>query len=344
MGTTLSYRGRDRLDFAAVRGVFDRCRKIPGFNAWDPEERLHAYFTRDTLDAGILPAGGARIEGVDVKGKLGRGAPFEVFREIVTTRAATVSAVGRLVLQVALRERESHPTKGTDVASIVLSPGPVQFWYTAGGSKVALDLAYREAFMRSLAESSLLPLEVYTADDGFHLAHSRGGELKITRGGVDGENPSGFQVSVDGVSPLEMVDFLEEFLATHARRSFDYKWLAWPNYDDRLRPVPEGPHVLHAVVDAALPAERYEIHVVFRLPELGGLEDLRAMCGPKDQVFVTLGYFEWSSGDMIGSAPVVVDVVTSAEGYRITVDSRVPLDVEEFAGMLGLGLDDTPEG
>lgn len=335
MAITFRFRDERNLELAEVRDVLVRGASLTGFRGFDSEAVHDWFFERKTLEPFEAPRG-ARIGSVVVEGQLQGKRPYEEFREVFRRGMGTVGAFGTLGVRVGFEERDSRQSKRTaDTAGVWVIRGVPHFSYTPNGSRVAKDPGHRRDFMRRLAEASLVPLAFRDEGASFRLEHATGGELWTSGGGLGGVNPSQLRIAMPERCAIELVDILAQFLDSFGSgKRFDYAWRAQPTFDGRPQhEMEEGPRILAQVVQAGFPAASYSIHVVFRLAEIEGIEILRALCGPKDEVLLTFCSFEWPRGNQVN-----LDVVTSAAGHRIEAECRLPVDAAEIGEPLGLQL------
>lgn len=336
MGEVCRYRGVSTLSVGELEAVLARgAARFADFRAFSPGMAVSAYVT-----PAVLPEPqafeGAVLRAVRVQGFLpAKGDPLAAFLAILEN-GAPIAERGSLSLTVSFTEAGSRPSKrNPDQVEIQLARGDAWFSFSAGRSRVADDAGYRKEFMRRIAEETAVPIRLDEAGAHFFLQHRAAGKLHLTDSGLNGADPAGFQVELQERSPAALVALMKDFLARFSGpKRFDHTWLASTVFDGRAaEAMIEGPEIYEAVQRAGFPAERYFIDATLLLEHLEGLNGLRALCGPGDELYTDLAAFPLDRDNYLN-----LQVVTTTAGHRLAGESRLPVDLATIGNRLGVEL------
>jgi hypothetical protein len=254
-------------------------------------------------------------------------------RGALDTLTDAVARDGTLIGRIGYEARDSRQSRhACDSVSVSERRGERSFQSSRNGSRSTREPALAVTQIDEAAAVLGVPIRVRQAEGHFYLAHRDGGSLWLsgTRG-PNGASPDTFRVEWN--RPWDqLVATLDAWVTRFGSgRLFEQSWSAISF------PSAKPEEVLRAVVEARLPARRYEIELSGVLSDVEhGLEVLRSLSGRSSRIEVELGSAEYADDT---SVQVLVQV--SARGHRLRVESRYPLDPVILSERLGCTL--TPE-
>lgn len=310
MGEEVYYRSSNALPLEEILRTYGSLEShFGGFARFSPTGQHHLCLK----DKSELPSlGSLRINDLTVRGFLEtRKEPWPDFRSICD-HSHNVIAVGFLALTGGFEELNSTQTEDAyDFVSVRLSKGQQSFSYVANGSKVAKDKVYRQAFMERLIRVSGFPFRITKKKEGFKLELHGSGKLRVTDSELGGWNPSSFNYAPSDLSCIELVGIMQKILeACASQKRFGYTWTAGRELGFLKGDPAQSKSLYDAVVAAGFPAQTYEIELKVTIEEIHGLNDLRKLLGPDDELRTRLCGFDVSQRNWCE-----VTVSTTAQGH-----------------------------
>jgi hypothetical protein len=338
MAESTFYRSADRLTAEQVTTFGERLGLVlPGFRQAKPGARRSAWFE----DLAALPEldkiPGFELGFTRIKGLLSLDVPpFPAFLDILARGKQPIGAQQCLAVSVGFEESASQQTEDAyDTISASVRKSRVLFDYVANGSRVMRDVEYAREFLQRVITTLDLPISMRTEGDHYFLAHTSGGQLNVSETrGIKGESPAQFRCEMQGVEPEDLVNRMKIFLERFATgKRFDSSWTAWPATNFIMKRLPEMADLYRAVREIGFPAQRYFLDASFFLDDFRGIDALRSLCGP-GSIRTPLGGAELNAGNWLN-----FEIVTSADGHRIEIEARLPIEAAELADQLGMKLE-----
>jgi hypothetical protein len=332
MAETCSYRSETLLSVPEL-AEFDRrlSREVNGYLGFEPGSCQNVYL-EDLESLPELPAlTGAKLGRTVIFGRL-RGEPWDAFREVLW-RAPQLLPSENSEVQVGFEERESRQgARAYDTVSSTFRAGQPFFCYGANGSRVAKEPSYARSFLAEVIEALELPLELTTEGEEYFLRHSRGGTLHLPRKGSRNQNPKAFHCALDGATGDELADLMQAFLTRFASdKRLNQSWQIWTASNLIFKPMPGAEELYRAVREADFPADQYELHLTVFIEGLEGLDLWQGLVSGETQIFTEVGSVELSKTNWLKTG-----VVTTSEGHRLDVETRLEMDPAEIEEVLGV--------
>ncbi|NOZ69220.1 MAG: hypothetical protein GXP46_08270 [Deferribacteres bacterium] len=292
MGVEYDYLSERYFSVEELLRIHETARRtLSGFDDFSTGSIGHAYFEPERLPL-LHDLKGIRLIDISTEGYLTlKKEPWDDFRDILERGANTIGKIGLLLLRCGFEEKNSKQTKrGYDTVDVKVEKGKRYFGYSANGSRVTNDVQYRKTFMTQFISAINLPLSIEEKDNYFTLRHNLSGELRISRGGLRGENPSAFFCEMPGASNDELIERMKICMEKFAsKKRFEYTWTA------RCSGIGSSElsrQIYDMVIESNFPAIRYFLDIEYSLDDIYGLEVLKGMCGPDDEVFA--GFFSFT--------------------------------------------------
>lgn len=327
MGTTNTVVISDLADLTAVSALLTRLtHQHPDFSASGTLPWSFANFTSAAL---LDPA---RLSGIEMRRAWIDGTlPAKldhVQRHLDSLARILLTTPSPLVGEIAIgfEEQTSKQTKRAyDTILWKFANGRQLFGYSANGSRINDDRAYRRTAFVELIKRLHLPLVMKDLPDGFVLGHARGGELAIlAASGFNDENPSSFFCEIPTLTPEGVSNLLLTALqGSSSGKLIEFHWsvrTSPPHPSRNLDDTTESPQVFRFLATAGLPADSFDLQLEPRPRTLSDLEVLRSLMGPKDSLLFPVGAFQFAP-----QAFANVAVRASTRGFAVEISSRLPL-------------------
>lgn len=332
MAETCTYRSEGLLSTSLIVDLDSRLsQEMKGYGGFQSGSRQSVYL--EALESlPELPAlTGAKLGRTVISGKLA-SEPWDVFREVLR-RAPQLFPAESSQVQVGFEERESRQSvRAYDTVSSTFRVGKPFFCYGANGSRVAKEPSYARGFLAEVIEALELPLELTTEGEEYFLRHSRGGTLHLSMKGLKNQNPRAFHCEMEGATEDELVDLMQRFLSRFAgEKRFGQSWQIWTASNLIFKPIPEAENLYRSVREAGFPADEYELQTTVFIDGLEGLDLWQGLVSGDTQMFTELGSVELSKTNWLKTG-----VVTTSEGHRLEVETRLEMDPAEIEEILGV--------
>lgn len=293
----------------------------------------HAYLRPSKLPI-LSGMDGVEISEVRTEGKLPTAnSSLNQLENVLAEGAASVGEIGMFVISCGFEEKNSMQNKNAyDTVLIRTERGKKYFCYRANGSRVQGDVSYRKEFLLKAIDFLNLPVFLEYSDDFFKMKSNGSGALKITKSEGGGrKNPSGFNCELVDREIKELAGTLSDFIVEFASDTiFDISWRAGTG----RKPNKElSQNIFDTVVKEKLPAESFELDFSYTLNELGGIELLQNLCGPKDQLFTS-----YLSMDLPERNRAEATIKTTNEGHRLEVMLTDKKYISEVQNILNIEL------
>ena len=304
----------------------------------DLKEGIHAFFNPKSLPSLAQLGHGGKIVDLTVKGLLSlKEDPFPSFEQVLGVATTHFLGIAATWVDVGFEEKESRQTRRAyDSFCIRCQEGKFSFLYGANGSKSHTDRGYRKQFMGRLIEVAQLPLILEDCNDHYRLRHQFGGDLWISHITFPDLSPSTFRCELPEASAAGSLDRLRRSLDAFASpKRFEYAWTVVPLHqlEEPLQFNERIVGMYQIVLNCRLPATSYSLDLTYTIEGCDAIEPLKALCGPKDKVFVPLCSY-WISNTKKEHLNLEVEIC--ARGYRLLVEASVPIDMNELSAHLGV--------
>jgi hypothetical protein len=232
-------------------------------------------------------------------------------------------------VNIDFEEKESKQSaQSADAIEWRSESGAQFFMYAANGSKVRSDADYRLAATRRLIQELELPLAVNVVPQGFALAHTAGGKVKVHAArGLDGVNPTTFSCEIQGEKiPERAQSLLTRGLATASTgKIFGFQWSLTTDRRGRsLDEVKEGGDALEFMRACGLTAVKYHVDSQMQINDLRALESVRSLFTGSDSLVVQVGAYKITDAQYVN-----VSVRAMADDYAVEFESNGPLSADQ---------------
>jgi hypothetical protein len=340
MGQTINYYQADALELNEIIELEQYARRrLPGFGGFEPGTELDLFCKRQQLPQ-LDHFSGLDIGRITIAGTLARSSDPHAQLAVLLAKGETIRALGSFTVYL---EFTVNPAAGPVRQRLYLQgrADQVNFGCDLSGRAVVADPKVCVGQIQALIDQTRLPLTIHWRDQQYFLQASANDVVWISRGGSHRENPSGFRYRLDAASLSEALGYLQRVIAAQAdktRYRLDWSVGSVAESGSVLMAKPQHSAALYtAVVNAGLAAQNHELQLLVQLNDLAGLAALQALCDSRDRIFTPLGSYRPDNYNCIN-----FDIVTTQDGHRIQVESKVPVAIDELNRLLGLRLREIP--
>jgi hypothetical protein len=230
----------------------------------------------------------------------------------------------RALLSCDFPERNSKPSRSrSDSLCACYEAGVWELLYNSNGSRVLTERTYAREFFPRLISACGLPIDVEDKDGNFYLLPHGPTKIRITSGGIFGDNPTGFAYPV-AARGQELVQLLERGLAAVSTGAC-YGFHISLDVDPSLRDLDL---LREAVATIIQPGTKSKARLTLEGVRPEYFENLRIALGPKESGGGYVGTIILPNGEQAACS-----VHFDSRGYSISLEAWDAETVPEITRM-----------